>query len=415
MGYDNNVYVQIGNIMLIGLAAKNAILIVEFAKAKQDAGSSVQDAAIEAARLRFRPILMTAFAFILGVVPLMLASGAGSGAQNVMGTAVFWGMLVATALGVFIIPGNFAFIQGLRFSGGSRPRPSSSSSGAAAPAGASVKRSALLPLALLLAGCTVGPDYQRPTVDAPPDFRGALSPPSPESLGDLRWWQVFPDETLQSLIRIALAENYDVRIAAARILEARAQVTIARSFKFPELRPSRQGLVLAHRGPAPADAHPDSGAPHPGGRARLVLRDRPLGPLPARDGGSPRGAARQRGCPRLRDHDPRLRRWRGLLPASRAGPGARHLSPHSRRARGVASTHPAPRGRRGRGHDRREAGETLWRRRADDPDTQRQIEQTENVIASCSGAPAPVCAASPLGEQIGAAGCRRRCRALSGA
>jgi hydrophobe/amphiphile efflux-1 (HAE1) family protein len=113
MGYDNNVYVQIGNIMLIGLAAKNAILIVEFAKAKHEEGMSLEDAALESARLRFRPILMTAFAFILGVVPLMLASGAGAGAQNVMGTAVFWGMLVATALGVFLIPGNFAFVEGL--------------------------------------------------------------------------------------------------------------------------------------------------------------------------------------------------------------------------------------------------------------------------------------------------------------
>jgi len=113
MGYDNNVYVQIGNIMLIGLAAKNAILIVEFAKAKHDEGMSLEEAALESARLRFRPILMTAFAFILGVVPLMIASGAGAGAQNVMGTAVFWGMLVATALGVFLIPGNFAFVLGL--------------------------------------------------------------------------------------------------------------------------------------------------------------------------------------------------------------------------------------------------------------------------------------------------------------
>jgi HAE1 family hydrophobic/amphiphilic exporter-1 len=112
-GYDNNVYVQIGNIMLIGLAAKNAILIVEFAKAKREEGMSVEEAALTAARLRFRPILMTAFAFILGVVPLMTSSGAGAGAQNVMGTAVFFGMLIATAVGVFLIPGNFAFVESL--------------------------------------------------------------------------------------------------------------------------------------------------------------------------------------------------------------------------------------------------------------------------------------------------------------
>jgi HAE1 family hydrophobic/amphiphilic exporter-1 len=111
--FDNNVYVQIGNIMLIGLAAKNAILIVEFAKAKQAEGMSIQEAALTSARLRFRPILMTAFAFILGVIPLMKASGAGAGAQNVMGTAVFFGMLVATAFGVFLIPGNFAFVESL--------------------------------------------------------------------------------------------------------------------------------------------------------------------------------------------------------------------------------------------------------------------------------------------------------------
>jgi HAE1 family hydrophobic/amphiphilic exporter-1 len=112
-GYDNNVYVQIGLVMLIGLAAKNAILIVEFAKAKHEEGLTLEDAALTSARLRFRPILMTAFAFILGVVPLMKASGAGAGAQNVMGVGVFFGMLVATALGVFIIPGNFTFIEAL--------------------------------------------------------------------------------------------------------------------------------------------------------------------------------------------------------------------------------------------------------------------------------------------------------------
>jgi HAE1 family hydrophobic/amphiphilic exporter-1 len=119
MGYDNNVYVQVGLVMLIGLAAKNAILIVEFAKAKHEEGVSLEESALESARLRFRPILMTAFAFILGVVPLMLASGAGAGAQNVLGTSVFWGMLIATGLGVFIIPGNFKFFEGF----GRRERP----------------------------------------------------------------------------------------------------------------------------------------------------------------------------------------------------------------------------------------------------------------------------------------------------
>ena len=99
--------------MLIGLAAKNAILIVEFAKMKHDEGMELQEAALTSAKLRFRPILMTAFAFILGVIPLMKASGAGAGAQNVMGTAVFFGMLVATALGVFLIPGNYTFVESL--------------------------------------------------------------------------------------------------------------------------------------------------------------------------------------------------------------------------------------------------------------------------------------------------------------
>ncbi|HEX9166274.1 MAG TPA: multidrug efflux RND transporter permease subunit [Gemmatimonadales bacterium] len=110
-GYDNNVFVQVGLIMLVGLAAKNAILIVEYAKARHDAGVSIEDASLEAARLRFRPILMTAFAFIMGVLPLVLASGAGAAAQQRMGTAVFWGMLIATMFGVFLIPGLFAMVE----------------------------------------------------------------------------------------------------------------------------------------------------------------------------------------------------------------------------------------------------------------------------------------------------------------
>jgi len=109
--YVNNVFAQIGLIMLIGLAAKNAILIVEFAKMEHDAGKGVVDAALNAAKLRFRPILMTAFAFILGVVPLLTASGAGAEGRKVMGMTVFSGMLVATILGVCLIPMLFVAVQ----------------------------------------------------------------------------------------------------------------------------------------------------------------------------------------------------------------------------------------------------------------------------------------------------------------
>jgi hydrophobe/amphiphile efflux-1 (HAE1) family protein len=112
-GTSNDVYVQIGIVVLIGLAAKNAILIVEFAKARRDAGADVADAATEAARLRLRPIVMTALAFILGVVPLVRATGAGAAARQSMGTAVFGGMLVATALGVVLIPVLYVAIERL--------------------------------------------------------------------------------------------------------------------------------------------------------------------------------------------------------------------------------------------------------------------------------------------------------------
>jgi hydrophobe/amphiphile efflux-1 (HAE1) family protein len=111
--YVNNVFAQIGLIMLIGLAAKNAILIVEFAKMEHEHGKELVDAALSAARLRLRPILMTAFAFILGVVPLLAATGAGAEARKVMGMAVFSGMLIATILGVCLIPMLFVVIERL--------------------------------------------------------------------------------------------------------------------------------------------------------------------------------------------------------------------------------------------------------------------------------------------------------------
>jgi HAE1 family hydrophobic/amphiphilic exporter-1/multidrug efflux pump len=110
-GLENNVYVQIGIVALIGLAAKNAILIVEFAKENHEKGMSLSRAATEGARLRFRPIMMTAFAFILGVIPLVVAHGAGAAARVSIGIAVFTGMLMASTVGLFFIPMLYVFIQ----------------------------------------------------------------------------------------------------------------------------------------------------------------------------------------------------------------------------------------------------------------------------------------------------------------
>lgn len=111
MNLQNSVYMQIGVIMLIGLAAKNAILIVEFAKIRVDKGMDPVKAAVEAAALRLRPILMTSFAFIIGCLPLAVASGAGASARRAMGTAVVGGMTIATAFGIFLIPVLFVVVE----------------------------------------------------------------------------------------------------------------------------------------------------------------------------------------------------------------------------------------------------------------------------------------------------------------
>jgi HAE1 family hydrophobic/amphiphilic exporter-1 len=114
-----DVYSQIGLVMLIGLSAKNAILIVEFARARMAAGGSIEESALAAAGSRLRPILMTALAFILGVMPLVTASGSGAASRQILGTVVLGGMMAATFISIFLVPSTFAVVERLaqRFGG----------------------------------------------------------------------------------------------------------------------------------------------------------------------------------------------------------------------------------------------------------------------------------------------------------
>ena len=122
-GAANNLYTQIGIILLIALGSKNAILIVEYARQQRAEGRAIIEAAVEGARLRFRPILMTSFAFILGVLPLVLATGAGAGARRSIGIAVFYGMLASTCLVVVFVPSFFVVMQWLEERRKGKPAP----------------------------------------------------------------------------------------------------------------------------------------------------------------------------------------------------------------------------------------------------------------------------------------------------
>ncbi len=242
-GGDNNIFTQIGLIVLVGLACKNAILIVEFAKHKQDEeGLSPFDAAIEACRLRLRPILMTSIAFIAGVFPLVISTGAGAEMRQAMGIAVFAGMIGVTLFGLFLTPVFYVVLMNL----GWRKKPAASGEKHGpvdGSAGAVTGTAAVLILgALLFTGCAVGPDFQRPTNALPAAYKsvdttnelGAWKESKPlDTLPKGPWWEVFGDKTLNELEQRASRTNQELRAAVARVEQSRSTARVARSELLP--------------------------------------------------------------------------------------------------------------------------------------------------------------------------------------
>jgi multidrug efflux pump len=235
-GSDNNIFTQIGLIVLVGLACKNAILIVEFAKDKQEEGMSPIDAAIEACRLRLRPILMTSIAFIAGVFPLVVAHGAGSEMRQAMGVAVFSGMIGVTLFGLFLTPVFYVTLMKL----GSKKAPARVPAAVGAATG-------IAALALLLTASSasagwleVGPNYHQPSNAVPLTYKSA-------ELGNWKegapldnvpkgaWWKIFGDPALDQLEIQAEQANGDLTAAVARVDQARATARVARADLLPSL------------------------------------------------------------------------------------------------------------------------------------------------------------------------------------
>ena len=202
-GSDNNIFTQIGLIVLVGLACKNAILIVEFAKRKQDEGMTPFDAAIEACRLRLRPILMTSIAFIAGVFPLVVASGAGAEMRQAMGIAVFSGMIGVTLFGLFLTPVFYVTLMklGLKKKSATTSEAKNILPGSSAATGI-ITVALLFTIVSANAGMlTIGPDYKQPTNSVPANYKavdfGNWKQGQPlDNVPKGNWWGIFNDTNL---------------------------------------------------------------------------------------------------------------------------------------------------------------------------------------------------------------------------
>jgi multidrug efflux pump len=244
-GGDNNIFTQIGLIVLVGLACKNAILIVEFARHKQDEeGLPAFQAAVEASRLRLRPILMTSIAFIAGVFPLVVAHGAGAEMRQAMGVAVFAGMIGVTLFGLFLTPVFYLTLM-RRVSWKPAAISTRQANGAAlgtagAVAGIFLLASVMSPVSAQAGMMTVGPDYKPPTNSFPESYKamelGQWKEGRPlDNVPKGNWWEVFGDTNLNELESQALRANQSLKAAVARVDQARATARVARSDLLPSL------------------------------------------------------------------------------------------------------------------------------------------------------------------------------------
>lgn len=229
LGMESNIYFQIGLVMLVGLVAKNAILIVEFAKDEVEAGKDEVEAAITAAKLRFRPIVMTSLAFILGMLPLVFASGPGSESRQNIGTGVFFGMIVGISVGIVFVPFFFVAIYKMKaYLSKMRPKMKTIIGGGKSFMSILVLVAAS---AMTLNSCSTSRYCQEPDLESVP--QAFFAQDGDGSIADLGWKDVFKEPELQELIETALTYNKDVLIAAERLNELRYKYRMQKASQLP--------------------------------------------------------------------------------------------------------------------------------------------------------------------------------------